>query len=156
MEQSPTWEANSHSANQEIPRFLCNPKVYDRVHKAPPLVPIPIQMNPVYNFPPYVPKIHCDIFPSMPRSSSYLFSLDFPTNIVSLACVLHVQFILFRFFQCTACNQALKERKPHYGNKASYVSMFLLEAVKKPQTDYVEVYYSYAPELPPGSRLPVL
>jgi hypothetical protein len=28
MEQSPSWEANSHSASQEIPRLSWNPKVH--------------------------------------------------------------------------------------------------------------------------------
>jgi hypothetical protein len=28
MEQSPYWEADSHSASQEIPRLLCNTKVH--------------------------------------------------------------------------------------------------------------------------------
>jgi hypothetical protein len=28
MGQSPPWEADSHSASKEIPRFLYNPKVH--------------------------------------------------------------------------------------------------------------------------------
>jgi hypothetical protein len=48
MEHSPSWEANRSSATQEIPRDLCNPKVYFRVHRRPPPVPILIKLHPVH------------------------------------------------------------------------------------------------------------
>jgi hypothetical protein len=40
MYQSSSWEADSHSASQQIRCLLWNPKFHYRVHKSTPLVPV--------------------------------------------------------------------------------------------------------------------
>jgi hypothetical protein len=48
MDQSPSWEANSFSASQEIPRSLWNTEGHYRLRKSPPPVPILSQLNLVH------------------------------------------------------------------------------------------------------------
>ena len=75
--QSPSWEAISFAASQEIPPISRNPKVHYRTHKRPPPVPILGQPNPVHIPTSHFLEIHI-IHPSTPRSLQWSPSLQFP------------------------------------------------------------------------------
>jgi hypothetical protein len=60
-ELSPSWGAANCAATQELPSTSWYPKVQDRVHKSPPLVPILSHVNPIHTIPSYLTKIHFNI-----------------------------------------------------------------------------------------------
>jgi hypothetical protein len=77
MEQIPSWEAASHSASQEIPRLLWNPKVHYQ-----PLATILNQMHPVHILPSCFCKMHSNIFSHLRLGvPNGLFPSGFRTNI---------------------------------------------------------------------------
>jgi hypothetical protein len=60
-ELSPSSGAVNCAAPQEPPSILWNPKVQYRVHKSPPLVPIPSHISPIHSIPSYLSKIRFHI-----------------------------------------------------------------------------------------------
>jgi hypothetical protein len=79
MENRPSYEANSYSADLQICSILWKPKFhYCIVQKALSLVPILSQMNYVHNLENYFFKIHFNItLPSTPISSTQSLSFEF-------------------------------------------------------------------------------
>jgi hypothetical protein len=82
MELSPSWEAASCAATQELLSILWNPKVHYRVHKSPPLVPILSHIDPVHTIPSYLRSILVLFTHLRLGLPSGLFSSGFPTNIL--------------------------------------------------------------------------
>jgi hypothetical protein len=71
IQKSPSSEANSSSANQEIPYILRNLKVHYRIQKSPTPVPIPSQISTVHGSQSHFLKIRFKIIlTSTPRSSA--------------------------------------------------------------------------------------
>jgi hypothetical protein len=70
MKGSPSWEADSHSAIQEISRLQWNTKVHYRGYMSPPLILILSQMHPVHTLPPCCLKIYYNIILPFKLSSS--------------------------------------------------------------------------------------
>jgi len=90
IHESHSSEANSHSSSQEIPCFSWNTEVYYHFHKSR-----LSQMHSVHTFPPYFPKIYCNItFPSMPQPSNYsLPSMLSDQNFVCMSYLYHAYYM---------------------------------------------------------------
>ena len=77
-EQSPSWEANSSSASQEIPRILWIRYVHYLLHKILPFARVQSHINSIHALLIFF-KIHSNIIlTSMPRSSKWSRSVTFP------------------------------------------------------------------------------
>jgi len=95
MEHSPFWEANTHSASQETPCLLWNPKVHYHDNCSIPLAPILSQIHLINTFPACFLRIHSTIIlSSLPMSSECSVPFRFSESkilhtLLSLQCVLH-------------------------------------------------------------------
>jgi hypothetical protein len=84
MELNPSWKAANCAATQELPSILWNPKVHYRIHKSPPLIPIPSQINPIHTIPSYLSNTYFNIVhpPLRLGLPSGLLPSGFPTSIL--------------------------------------------------------------------------
>jgi len=77
MQQSPSKEANSSSASQDIPRILCKPE--GSLPHSQEAANCPYQINPIPCLPSHFLKIYFNIIlPSTPWSPKWSLSLRFP------------------------------------------------------------------------------
>jgi len=82
MERGLSWEANSHSAIQEIPHILWNTKVHYLTYKESATV-FYLETDKSSPQLPYFSKIHSNFtLPSMPRSSKWSLPFRFPTKVL--------------------------------------------------------------------------
>jgi len=96
MVQSPSSEANSHSASQEILCHLQNPKVHYRVHNSHPLVSILSHMHPVHTFSFCFLKIHSNIIHL--ASEEGLCAIELVSSCGLTVCYLMMLHQLHQFF----------------------------------------------------------
>jgi len=75
MKQSPSWRADSHSVDQDIPRLLWNPKFLCHVHNNLPLDCTLIQMNPIHILTINYFNIHCYCLPNCISPSGLLIKI---------------------------------------------------------------------------------
>jgi hypothetical protein len=107
MGQSPSWEDNSFSATQEIPRILLSPKVHHRIHNSPSPVPILSQIDPVYiSIQTLEDSIHVWIFQvvsffqvSLPKPCMHLSSRPYVLHALPISVYRTITLHKFYFFK---------------------------------------------------------
>ena len=83
-EHSASWEAETSSKGQEIPRILRNPEVHFRLRYTKPIFPILINTNPFRSLPPCNFKIHSKIIlPFMLSSFKWALAFGIPRQNLS-------------------------------------------------------------------------
>jgi hypothetical protein len=109
MEAESFLRSYSHSASQEFPHILWDPKVYYSVHKSPPLVTILKQMHLGHTVPSYFPKILSNIIFSS-TLKCFEWSLLFRFSDPDFVCISH------RSHACYICRPSVLPWLDHPNN----------------------------------------
>jgi hypothetical protein len=126
-EESPSWEANSCSATQNIPCLLWNPTFHYLVHKSLPLVSIWTQINPVHTYPSLLSKINFNFtFPVVNRSPKWSPPFMFSDLYLCLQNLFYLSVFLTKIL--FACYLSFKSHPPWFGqpNNAIYGEKYKL------------------------------
>jgi len=107
VEWSPSWEANSHWANQKVPSPLWHPKAVDTAYKSQPLATNLIKINSIQTNPPNFPDNLTLHFPGD------IFHSGFPTK------------MLYSFLISHECSSALLLRPwfDHQNNNTEHYTL---------------------------------
>jgi len=108
MEQSPSSEANRHSASQDIPHFSWNVKVHYHLHKNLPLDPVLSQMNPVQILKSYIlwSILILSSYLCLGHSSG-LFPSDFPIKILHACLKIQILSVMKNKYYAFTCSMQL-------------------------------------------------
>ena len=128
-EQSPSWEANTSLATQEIVRILWNRKVHRRIHKSPSPVHTLSQIVPVHAPPPIVLLLENPfniILPSTPGSFKLSPSLRFPHR--NPECTSPLPHLL-NILNTSEQNRKISKATFEISNNSRFITTSLLQSV---------------------------
>jgi hypothetical protein len=144
MELSPSSEAANCAATQQLPSILWNPKVHYRVHKSPPLVSIPSQLNHIHTIPSHPTSLRSIlILPTHLRLGllTCFFPSAFPTN--NLYAFLFFPFVLLAVPVLPSLTWSFD-----YTWRRGQVMKLLIMQFSPTSRHFISLRYKYSPQHP--------